>query len=257
MEEKIVSKEQIKKVDLLNPDYDVLIYQSNDCSMLSKYLLLFGFAPTVVTAEDVVAKFKAGTYDLCILDYKNNDSKDLSILKHIRELDSNIPIIFLAGRLVDVTANAACIIEAFKNGIDDYVVRPYSMDELICRMRAVLRRSNKVKSVSGTYKIGDYELDTMRRLLTYNSSFVITLSPSECKILSILCAYLNTYIPKEVLGHSLWDSSANKIKVSRTLAVYLSRIKGYLKFDSRIKIDSLKEMIGLFIDTNAKNESLF
>lgn len=257
MEEKIISKEQIKKVDLLNPDYDVLIYQSNDCSMLSKYLLLFGFAPTIVSAEDVVAKFKASSYDLCILDYKNNDSKDLSILKHIRELDDNIPIIFLAGRLIDVTANAACIIEAFKNGVDDYVVRPYNMDELICRMRAVLRRSNKIKSVSGIYTIGDFELDTMRRLLTYNSSFVITLSQLECKILSTLCAYLNTYIPKEALGHSLWDYSSNKIKVNRNLAVHLSRIRSYLKFDSRIKIDSIKEMVGLFIDKNAKNESLF
>lgn len=242
--------------NVLRPDYVILIYQQGDCKMLADYLRLFGFVPIVSTKENLMAKIKALDYDLCILDYID-DSYSFKPLNYLRELTSDIPAIMLASQLPEITKNYAQKIKAFKAGVDDYIVRPYNLDELIYRIRAILRRCRRIRTIKGTYQLGDYKFDTQERLLYYQE-MIMPLPPIQSLMLNIMCAYKNSYIPKAVYLFEIWgDISETQAGLTQSLRAHICMIRNLLRFDSRIRIDTVRDNVGLFIKEDIENDSLF
>lgn len=212
----------------------ILVYQDEDCSIMTDYLQFYGFEVITSTEADILHKIKENNYDLCILGhYKTNVPGDLRLLKALRRTDRKVPAI-----IVSSLSGYNFIIEAFDAEADDYVVRPYNLEELIRRVGALLRRCGvKVRAIELCYKIGNYTFDTEKGALSTNG-VETRLTNKESKILSLLCAYKNDILPKKILMNQVWadDNYFNK----RSLDVHVCHLRNYLSQDSRIKINTIR-----------------
>ena len=211
-----------------------LVYQDEDCSILVDYLTFYGFNVINTSEGNVLEKLREGNYDLCILShFKANIPGDLKLLNFLRKINKKMPVIFVSD-LFDYSY----IIEAFNSGVDDYVVKPYNLEELICRVKALLKRCGvKVRGIEHAYRIGNYIFDTETNTLRLNS-VEIKLTAKESKTLALLCAYKNELLSKEILLHDIWkdDNYFNK----RSLDVHMCNLRKYLSQDNRIKINTIR-----------------
>ena len=221
-------------MDIQTPLPRILVYQDEDCSILVDYLVFYGFKVINTSEENVLKKLRDGNYDLCILGhFKANIPGDLKLLHFLRKINKKMPVIFVSD-LFDYSY----IIEAFNSGADDYVVRPYNLEELICRVKALLKRCGvKVRSIERAYRIGNYTFDTEANTLKLNST-EIKLTAKESKTLALLCAYKDELLSKEILLHSIWKD--NNYFNKRSLDVHICHLRNYLNRDSRIKIDTIR-----------------
>lgn len=210
----------------------ILVYQDEDCSIMTDYLQFYGFDVITSTEEDIIPKIKSCNYDLCILShYKANLPGDLRLLTALRKVDNKAPVI-----LVSDQSRYEYILDAFDAGVDDYVIRPYNLEELIRRIKAVLRRCGvKVRAIELTYQIGEYVFNTEDNTLVINGAKT-KLTSKESKTLALLCAYKNELLPRKVLMQHVWtdDNYFNK----RSLDVHMCNLRNYLKMDKRISIET-------------------
>lgn len=210
----------------------ILVYQDEDCSIMTDYLQFYGFDVITSTEEDIIPKIKSCNYDLCILShYKANLPGDLRLLTALRKVDNKAPVI-----LVSDQSRYEYILDAFDAGVDDYVIRPYNLEELIRRIKAVLRRCGvKVRAIELTYQIGKYVFNTEDNTLVINGAET-RLTIKESKTLALLCAYQNELLPRKVLMQHVWtdDNYFNK----RSLDVHMCNLRNYLKMDKRISIET-------------------
>lgn len=212
----------------------VLVYQDEDCRVLVEYLNFCGFGVIETTEENVLAKIQEGKYDICIIDRLNAYIKDnFKLLRIQRKVGRNKPVIFLSN-----ISDYSYIIEAFKLGTDDYVTRPYNLEELVCRIKALLKRSGiKSRKIEATYEIGNYVFDTKLKRLELKG-VEIKLTIIENKVLALLCAYQNELLTKEILMRDIWgdDNFYNR----RSLDVHICRLRNHLKQDNNIKIETIR-----------------
>lgn len=210
----------------------ILVYQDENCAMLAEYLQCYGFYVTTSTEVDVVQKIKEHNYDLCILDhYKTGLPGDLRLLAMLRKDDDKVPIIFVSGH-----AGYDYIIAAFDAGVDDYIIRPYNLEELVRRVKAVLKRCGvRTRTIKESYQIGSYIFNTGEGILR-RAGAETKLTGKESKILALLCAYENEVLPKKVLMQNVWaeDNYFNK----RSLDVHMCNLRNCLKADKRVSIET-------------------
>lgn len=220
--------------DLIRPR--ILVYQDEDCNIMVDYLIYNGFQIILATEENVFDKIKEMDYDLCILcHYKsyNINDEELKLLKYTRKLDDKIPILMVSDKV-----GYNYIVEALNEGADDYIIRPYNINELIARIKALLRRYGiRTRRIEATYKIGDYIFNATDKILSINN-IQIPLNNKQNKILSLLCAYKNEELPKKLLMQQIWsdDNYFNK----RSLDVHMCALRNMLKMDSRIAIKTIR-----------------
>lgn len=213
----------------------ILIYQDEDCRILVDYLVYNGFQVITSTEKDILAKIKEKNYDLCILShYKTTDIfMRLKPLKFLRKSDNKMPVIMVSDK-----ARYDYVIEAFDEGADDYVIRPYNIEELIRRIKAVLKRCGiRVRNIEPSYEIGDYLFNTVDKTLTIGD-VKTQLSSKLSQILALLCAYKNETLPKKILMQQVWtdDNYFNK----RSLDVHMCMLRSMLKMDSRVVIETVR-----------------
>lgn len=221
----------------------ILVYQDEDCSVMTDYLQFYGFEVITSTEADILHKIKEKNYDLCILGhYKTSLPGDLRLLKALRKTDHRTPVIMVSDQ-----SRYEFIIDAFDAEADDYIIRPYNLEELIRRIKAILRRCGvKVRVIELSYKIGNYTFDTEKNILSING-VETKLTNKESKTLSLLCAYKNEILPKKILMQQVWtdDNYFNK----RSLDVHMCLLRNYLKMDKRIVIET-KRGIGYSLVVN-------
>ena len=221
----------------------ILVYQDEDCSVMIDYLQFYGFEVITSTEADILHKIKEKNYDLCIFGhYKTSLPGDLVLLKTLRKTDRKTPVIMVSDR-----SGYEFIIDAFDAEADDYIIRPYNLEELIRRVKAVLRRCGiKARAIELSYKIGDYTLDTQKNTLSING-VETKLTTKEGKTLSLLCAYKDDILPKKILMQQVWadDNYFNK----RSLDVHMCFLRNRLKMDKRVVIET-KRGIGYSLVVN-------
>lgn len=213
----------------------ILIYQDEDCKILVDYLVYNGFQVITSTENDILVKIREKNYDLCILShYKTTDaSMRLKPLKFLRKSDDKMPVIMVSDKV-----RYEYVIEAFDEGADDYVIRPYNIEELIRRIKAVLKRCGvRVRSIEPSYEIGDYLFNTVDKTLTIGN-IKTQLNNKQSQVLTLLCAYKNETLPKKILMQQVWtdDNYFNK----RSLDVYIHMLRDMLKMDSRVVIETVR-----------------
>ena len=200
--------------------------------ILSEYLGLKGFETTLTRdGEEGGKTYMKGSFDLCILDLMMPKKDGFTLAKEIRALDDEIPIIFLTAKSMKQD-----IIKGFTIGADDYMTKPFSMEELLLRIQAILKRSSKreeEEEFPNPYLIGNLTYYyPENKLITPLRE--IHLTTKENELLKILLENLNQTLVRSVALKRIWkdDSYFN----ARSMDVYIAKIRKYLADDPSLKI---------------------
>ncbi|MBC8486106.1 MAG: response regulator transcription factor [Bacteroidetes bacterium] len=178
--------------------------------------------------------FSNNKFDLCILDVMLPEMDGFTLAQKIRESDKDIPIIFLSAKSLKEDR-----ITGFTVGGDDYITKPFSIEELVLKIEVFLKRSKITKGIeiqSPVQKIGDYFFDS-KNLLLKNKDETKRLTSREADLLKFFVLNANKVLKKEDILNEVWgdDSYFN----SRSLDVFISRLRKYLKKDSNIRINNI------------------
>ncbi|MNT21314.1 Transcriptional activator protein CopR [compost metagenome] len=154
-----------------------------------------------------------------------------TLVTKIRESDTQVPIIFLTAKV-----QTEDVVRGFRLGGDDYVKKPFKIEELVVRIESLLKNSPKML-FGQKLMIGDYSLDSLKHQLTYQGE-VLKLSFRESELLRKLYEQKDKVIPREDIMRAYW--SHDKYFTGRSLDVFISRIRKYLSQDDRIKIINVR-----------------
>lgn len=201
-------------------------------SLLRDYLNAKGFE-TVLCENGQAAfdTFTQETFDLCLLDVMMPEKDGFTLAKEIRTINKAIPIIFLTAKSL-----AEDKIEGFNTGADDYLTKPFNMEELLMRIRAVLKRTSisTIEQIEeGAFTLGDYHFDSLKQELTIGNN-MRKLTSKESELLRLLCEKANNILDRNYALKAIWqdDSYFN----ARSMDVYITKLRKYLKEDPRIQI---------------------
>jgi two-component system, OmpR family, response regulator len=200
-------------------------------SLLREYLIAKELKTDLfVNGELALEGFNKNKYDLCILDVMMPKMDGFTLAREIRKLNKNVPFIFLTAKSLKED-----VIEGFTAGADDYMTKPFSMEELLFRIHAILRRtnSNNNSETNETFVIGDYEFDSQKQILKYNKKDQ-KLTTKESELLKLLCNNMNNVLERNFALNTIWqeDSYFN----ARSMDVYITKLRKYLKEDPSIEI---------------------
>lgn len=196
-------------------------------------LMLKGYVVTLCTdgeaAEKTFLSANDQGFDLCILDVMLPKKDGFQLAKSIRNSNGDVPIIFLTAKamLEDKLAG-------FQAGADDYVVKPFSLEELLCRIEVCLRRSvTKGQHESGSFLLGQVEFDYTRLLLRVNGAEK-TLTQKEAEVLRLLYNCRNRILKREEILTQIWGD--DDYFMGRSMDVFISKLRKYLKEDPTVQI---------------------
>jgi two-component system, OmpR family, response regulator len=200
-------------------------------SLLREYFLAKKFdADWYRNGEEAYKNFVKRHYDICVLDIMMPIKDGYTLAKEIRLTNTDIPIIFLTAK-----SQKEDVLEGFKSGCDDYISKPFSMEELIYRMEAVLRRTNKIGKINTqqVFNIGDYIFDTEKQTLK-NGDQLQKLTTKETDLLKLLCLNKNSVLERNFALKAIWidDNYFN----ARSMDVYIAKLRKYLKDDPSVEI---------------------
>ncbi len=168
-------------------------------------------------------------YDICVLDVMMPHMDGFTVAKEIRKVKPELPIIFLTAKSMKED-----VIEGFSIGADDYLTKPFSMEELIFRIEAILRRTkNLLSSEQKVFQLGAYVFDSEKQTLTYKDR-IQKLTTKESDLLKLLCINKNRILERNYALKSIWidDNYFN----ARSMDVYITKLRKYLKEEPSIQI---------------------
>jgi DNA-binding response OmpR family regulator len=199
--------------------------------ILKEYLEMKGYEPTLCRdGEEGWNKFKKDKFDLCLLDIMMPKKDGFTLAKEIKKVQENLPILFLTAK-----NQKDDIIEGLKIGADDYITKPFSMEELLLRINAILRRTKKSDEVTAlkVYKFGDFILHYDEQVLE-GPKGRNKLTSKENELIRILAAEMNKLVNRSHALKHIWgdDSYFN----ARSMDVYLSKIRKLLRDDPKVQI---------------------
>jgi DNA-binding response OmpR family regulator len=200
--------------------------------MVQENLELRGYiVKRCMNGVDGIAAYRAGKFDLCLIDVMMPKKDGFTFARELRTVDQRIPLIFLTAKAMKEDK-----IEGFEAGADDYVTKPFSMEELVLRIQAVLKRTTKSieqNREQRAFTIGTYEFDYERQLLQRDSTKQ-KLTTKEAELLRLLCLHVNSTLPRDDALKQIWGS--NSYFNGRSMDVFISRLRSYLKNDPSVVI---------------------
>ena len=201
--------------------------------LLREYLQAKGYdAELYLDGESGYKAFVKGHFDMCLLDVMMPRMDGFSLAREIRIINQDVPIIFLTAKNLKDD-----ILEGFKLGADDYLTKPFSMDELVYRMEAIMRRvRGKNQKVQTVYQIGKFTFDTQRQILSFGNEQT-KLTTKESELLALLCSHSNEVLERELALKTIWidDNYFN----ARSMDVYITKLRKHLRADDRIEINNV------------------
>ena len=177
--------------------------------------------------------FNEAKYDLCILDVMLPKKDGFSLAEDIRKLSLEVPIVFLTAK--SMTEDK---IKGFKAGADDYITKPFSMDEFSLRIEAILKRTGSLSTKkSNGFELGKYFFDSSNYKLSIGDTEIKKLTKKEADILRILCEQKGNVVERDLILNLVWgdDSYFN----GRSLDVFITKLRKYLKEDDTINIKNV------------------
>ena len=202
--------------------------------IISDQLKSDGYNVTLCTdGAEGFQRFNQEKFHMCIFDVMMPKLDGFSLAKDIRKIDANIPILFLSAKGEDADK-----VEGFRSGGDDYLTKPFNVEELQLRVAAMLRRVNIQPEAEelDVYQIGDYTFDTVNFELKHEN-FEKNLTKKEAQILKILCKFMNQVVAREIVLNGVWGN--DDYFVGRSLDVFITKLRKYLKEDPRIQISNI------------------
>ena len=197
--------------------------------ILKKYLEAKDIAVTLCTnGEEALETFRTGNFNFCIFDVMMPLMDGFTLSKEVKKINKRIPIIFLTAKTTQKD-----VIEGFKLGADDYITKPFSMDELLLRIHAVFNRTSVETSTPTTFKLGNYTFDAARHVLTKGDQSR-KLTSKEADLLLLLCENMNETLERTVALEKVWyeDSYFN----ARSMDVYVTKLRKYFKDEPNVEL---------------------
>ena len=198
--------------------------------LLREFLMAKGYNVDLFPDGDKGYKaFLKGKYDLCVLDVMMPKKDGFTLAQEIRGINSEVPIIFLTAKNMKED-----VLEGFHLGADDYITKPFSMEELVSRISAILRRVRGKKEREITmYRIGKFTFDTQKQTLVIGD-MTKKLTTKESELLALLCAHMNEILERNYALKNIWvdDNYFN----ARSMDVYITKLRKLLKDDPNIEI---------------------
>lgn len=179
--------------------------------------------------EDGLTEFKAGKYDMCIFDVMMPKKDGFTLAKDVRRLNSQVPIIFLTAKNLKEDT-----IEGLKLGADDYLTKPFSMEELILRMENIFKRMPMAEVIEqDEFVIGKFEFNNATRVLKINGE-ELKLTTKESELLKMLAANIDRVLERDIALNAVWGTDS--YFAGRSMDVYIAKLRKYLKADPRVEI---------------------
>ena len=198
-------------------------------TILQDYLRVKDYEPELCRdGQQGLAAFQREIYDLCLLDVMLPKLDGFELAREIRQVNDRVPIIFLTAKSMKEDT-----IAGLKLGADDYLTKPFSMEELLLRIQAVLRRTQPPEPEQRTFTFGSFTFDYDQRLLTRGEDSE-KLTSKEAELLKLLAQHVGQTVDRTHALKLIWrdDSYFN----ARSMDVYIAKLRKYLKPDESVQI---------------------
>jgi len=216
--------------------YKILLVEDekNFGSVLKEYLKMNGYAVELcANGEEGIHAFKAGKFDLCIVDIMMPKKDGFTLSDEIKAVDKTVPLIFLTAR-----ALREDIIKGYKLGADDYIVKPFDSEVLLLKIKVILsRNSNLIGATEHLHQIGHFNFNARLRSLKGKKDEEIKLSPKESALLNLLCQRKNDVLLREIALKEIWKEDT--YFTGRSMDVYIVKLRKYLASDPSVEINNL------------------
>jgi DNA-binding response OmpR family regulator len=198
--------------------------------LLREYLQAKGYDTDLLPDGDAGYKaFMKNTYDVCVFDVMMPKKDGFTLAQEVRAVNTEVPILFLTAKTLKED-----ILEGFKIGGDDYITKPFSMEELLFRIEAILRRiKGKKLKEKIVFKIGNFVFDSQKQILSIGDKQT-KLTTKESELLGLLCANANDILERNYTLKTIWidDNYFN----ARSMDVYITKLRKLLKDDESVQI---------------------
>jgi len=202
--------------------------------ILQEHLQMNGYDVTLCAdGQAGIERFRPTDFDLCLVDVMMPRKDGFSFAAEVRRIDTNVPLIFLTAKSMREDR-----IEGFKLGCDDYITKPFSIEELMLRIHAVLKRckTGQGDDPQPVIELGSYRFDAVRQTLE-RSGEITNLTPREAELLRLLCVHRNRTLSREVALTQIWGDDS--YFAGRSMDVFVSRLRKLLRDDPDIEIMSI------------------
>ena len=201
-------------------------------SVLKSYLEINDyFVEWVDDGKYALDHFRKGTFNICILDIMLPHIDGFTIAKEIRQINNEIPIIFLTAKKLKED-----VLKGYGVGADDYVTKPFDTDILLAKINAILSRRDYQTGTRDIYEIGKLTFNSKLRTLAMGS-IENKLSPKEAQLLELLVINPNALISREVALKKIWGS--DDYFTARSMDVYVTKLRKYLSVDPALNIKNI------------------
>lgn len=180
--------------------------------------------------------FEEDTPDACVLDVMMPEMDGFTLAKKIRAINPLVPIIFLTAK-----SQTQDVVQGFEIGANDYIKKPFSMEELIVRVKSLIRNKEAYQKVPAPnterWTIGDFQFDYPKQLLSHTEK-ARKLTHREAEILHLLCQYQNQVLERKPVLLQLWgdDTFFN----ARSMDVFITKLRKYFKLDPKVEIVNVR-----------------
>ncbi len=198
-------------------------------TILKAYFEAKGFQTTLCgDGREALEKFKREDFNFCVFDVMMPVMDGFTLAAEVRKLDKKVPMLFLTAKNMEADK-----LQGFELGADDYLTKPFSMEELLLRMKAILRRSAEDTVRPSIFQIGSFTFDYNRQLLIHGQE-ENRLTSKESELLRLLCENMNNVLDRSVALNKIWydDSYFN----ARSMDVYITKLRKYFKADPTIEL---------------------
>lgn len=198
--------------------------------LLREYLQAKGYSVTLAPdGEAGFQHFSNEKFDLCILDVMMPKKDGFTLAQDIRKVNGIIPIVFLTAKTLKDD-----VLEGFRIGADDYITKPFSMEEMLLRIEAIMRRISGKKNKNGNeYQIGSMTFDVQKQTLT-TSTNIVKLTTKECELLSLLVQNANNILERDYALKTIWLECTTYN--ARSMDVYITKLRKIIKDDPEVEI---------------------
>jgi len=202
-------------------------------AVLKSYLEINDYEVTWVDdGKYAMDKFRAGDFQICILDVMLPNIDGFTIGSEIRKIDTDIPMVFLTAKSLKED-----ILKGYNLGADDYITKPFDTEVLLAKIQAIIKRQSTETLADETiFTIGSYEFDSKLRSISRGSEKQ-KLSPKEADLLKLLCQNKNELLSRETALNKIWGEDG--YFTARSMDVFITKLRKYLKDDPHVEIKNI------------------
>lgn len=219
----------MKKILLAEDDFDF-------AQVLKQYLELHDFEVIwCKNGQKALDEFRKTVFSICILDVMMPEIDGFSLAEEIIQINPETPFVFLTAKKLKEDK-----IKGLQLGADDYIVKPFEVDELILRIQNILKRSESTKSnrlEKKKIQIGNYNFDSERMCLKINDK-TQQLTEKEALLIQFFYEHRNQMIKRETILKAIWKT--DDFFSGRSMDVFISKLRKYFQDDNRISIESIR-----------------